>query len=269
MALGITVEVSNEQWIPCHGLLANAGDARDGGASIPGSGRSPGAGNGNPLQDSCLGNTMDRGAWRATVHGVSTSQTWLSNWAHQLQWCWAMALSHQIFNFFGLTLNFSPNYAWFAGKEVGDRDLCHWKTRTNGHHLRSALLLFVFIIFLKEGSKVVPPKASETVSTRRHKIPSDLSHTFSSADLNLLSSWPQSWTANHKELLPEGENSYMGEKRQIHRPQRPEKYGVKLYPMNYLQYSSLLNLSKHSTCIKSTPGVLTVYCKIKCTIVLS
>ncbi|CAI9161683.1 unnamed protein product [Rangifer tarandus platyrhynchus] len=40
-------------------------------AFIPGSGRSPGGGNGNPLQYSCLGNSMDRGAWRATVHGVA------------------------------------------------------------------------------------------------------------------------------------------------------------------------------------------------------
>ena len=39
--------------------------------SIPGLGRSPGEGNGNPLQDSCLGNPMDRGAWRATVYGVT------------------------------------------------------------------------------------------------------------------------------------------------------------------------------------------------------
>ena len=38
---------------------------------IPGSGRSPGEGNGNPLQYSCLENPMDRGAWQATVHGVS------------------------------------------------------------------------------------------------------------------------------------------------------------------------------------------------------
>ena len=43
-------------------LPANAGDARDMG-SIPGSGRSPGVGNGNPLQFSCLENSMDRGAW--------------------------------------------------------------------------------------------------------------------------------------------------------------------------------------------------------------
>ena len=39
--------------------------------SIPGSGRSPGEGNSNPLQYSCLDNSMDRGAWRATVHGVT------------------------------------------------------------------------------------------------------------------------------------------------------------------------------------------------------
>ena len=39
--------------------------------SVPGSGRSPGEGNGNPLQDSCLENPMDRGAWQATVHGVT------------------------------------------------------------------------------------------------------------------------------------------------------------------------------------------------------
>ena len=47
--------------------------------SIPGSGRSPGEVNGNPLQYSCLGNLIDRGAWRATVHGVAKSRTQLSN----------------------------------------------------------------------------------------------------------------------------------------------------------------------------------------------
>ena len=55
-------------------LPANAGDIRDTG-SIPGLGRSPGGGNGNPFQYSCLENPMDRGAWRATVHGVTQSQT--------------------------------------------------------------------------------------------------------------------------------------------------------------------------------------------------
>ena len=58
-----------------------AGDKRDTG-SIPGSGRSPGGGNSNPLQYSCLENPMDRGAWRATVHGNMKSQTGLSMHAH-------------------------------------------------------------------------------------------------------------------------------------------------------------------------------------------
>ena len=56
---------------------ANAGDL----SSISRSGKSPGVGNGNPLQYSCLENSMDRGAWRAAVHGVTKSWTWLSNWA--------------------------------------------------------------------------------------------------------------------------------------------------------------------------------------------
>ena len=52
---------------------ANVGEV----GSIPGSGRSPGEGNGNPCQYSCLENSMDRGAWRATVHGATKSWTWL------------------------------------------------------------------------------------------------------------------------------------------------------------------------------------------------
>ena len=55
-------------------LLANAGDPRDMGFST-GSGRSPGVGNGNPLQYSCLENCMDRGTWWTTVHGVTESDT--------------------------------------------------------------------------------------------------------------------------------------------------------------------------------------------------
>ena len=55
---------------------ANAGDAGDTGL-IPGLGRSPGGGHGNPLQYSCLQNAMGRGTWWATVHRVSKSQTQL------------------------------------------------------------------------------------------------------------------------------------------------------------------------------------------------
>ena len=52
----------------------NVGDVRDV-SSIPGLGRSPGAGHGNPLQYSCLENLVKRGAWQATVHGVTKSPT--------------------------------------------------------------------------------------------------------------------------------------------------------------------------------------------------
>ena len=52
--------------------------------SIPGWGRSPGEGNGNPLQYSCLENPMDGGAWQATVHGVEKSQTRLSDFTSQI-----------------------------------------------------------------------------------------------------------------------------------------------------------------------------------------
>ena len=53
---------------------ANAGDARHAG-SIPGSGKSLGVGNGNPLQYTCVENSMDRGAWWAAVHGITKSWT--------------------------------------------------------------------------------------------------------------------------------------------------------------------------------------------------
>ena len=56
---------------------ANAGDTGDIGL-IPGSGRSPGGGHGNPLQYSCLENSMDRGAWWATVRGVTERRTRLN-----------------------------------------------------------------------------------------------------------------------------------------------------------------------------------------------
>ena len=58
--------------------LASAGDTRDGG-STPGWGRSSGEGHGSPLQYSCLKSPMDRGAWRAIVHGVTKCQTGLKD----------------------------------------------------------------------------------------------------------------------------------------------------------------------------------------------
>ena len=62
-------------WLSGKEFTCNAGDM----GSIPGSGRSPGEGNGNSLQYSCLENSMDRGAWWATVHRVTMGRTRLSN----------------------------------------------------------------------------------------------------------------------------------------------------------------------------------------------
>ena len=63
---------------PVAQMVKNARNAGDPDL-IPGSGRSPGEGNGNPLQYSCRENSMDRGAWQATVHGVTKIWTQLTN----------------------------------------------------------------------------------------------------------------------------------------------------------------------------------------------
>ena len=68
---GVTLRIwASQVALLVRNLPANAGDVRDAG-SIPGMKRSPGGGHGHPLQYSCLENPMDRGAWWATVHGVT------------------------------------------------------------------------------------------------------------------------------------------------------------------------------------------------------
>ena len=67
-----------QEYFPGSDGKESAGNAGDLG-STPGSGRSPGEGNGNPLQDSCLESPMDRGAWWAIVHAVAKSWTGPSN----------------------------------------------------------------------------------------------------------------------------------------------------------------------------------------------
>ena len=67
-------EFGTNSWLSGKESVCNAGDPD----SISGSGRSPGEGNGNLFQYSCLENFTDRGAWQAIVHGVPKSQTWLS-----------------------------------------------------------------------------------------------------------------------------------------------------------------------------------------------
>ena len=77
MAIVVKNQIGASQ-VVLENLPANAGDVRDAGL-IPGSGRSPGGGCGNPLQYSCLENPMDRGAWQAIVHRVAKSQTQLKH----------------------------------------------------------------------------------------------------------------------------------------------------------------------------------------------
>ena len=77
----------------------NAGDL----GLIPGSGRSPGEGNGNPLQYSCLENSMDRGAWRATVYGVAKSRTRLGDFT-LLHFIWKIAMQVK-YVYFDLKVN--------------------------------------------------------------------------------------------------------------------------------------------------------------------
>ena len=86
-----------------------AGDIR-GTDSVPGLGRSPGGGHGNPLQYFCLENPRDRGAWRVMVHGVAKSQTWLK----RLSMCkWMVHLSKHWYNTVFYNTAFIQNFPLF------------------------------------------------------------------------------------------------------------------------------------------------------------
>ena len=74
ISVGIYISGASQVALVVNNLPANAGDAR-GAGFIHELGRSPGGRNGNPLQYFCLENPMDRGAWRATVHGVAELDT--------------------------------------------------------------------------------------------------------------------------------------------------------------------------------------------------
>ena len=105
-------------------LPANAGNMR-GVGSIPGSGRSPGVGNGNPLQYSCLENLIDRAAWRATVHGVAKSWTWLKQLSTQTQVQADMLVephgNHNHIEFISTHRLFSRDNHWAAQTKTGGR----------------------------------------------------------------------------------------------------------------------------------------------------
>ena len=90
----------------------NAGDL----GSIPGSGRSPGEGNGNPLQYSCLENPKDRGAWWASVHGVAKSRTRLSDWT-ELNW-WYDVSNHYPQHPFFFFFFFVFSLRWYLRRDL-------------------------------------------------------------------------------------------------------------------------------------------------------
>ena len=100
---------------PRPNLPANAGDW----GLIPGSGRSPGGGHGNPLQHSCLGNPMGRGHWQAIIHRVAKSRTRLSNFTFT-------------FNLHALEKEMATHSSVFSGESQGRRRLvgCHLWGRT-------------------------------------------------------------------------------------------------------------------------------------------
>ena len=129
-------------------LPANAGDERDVG-SIPGPGRSPGGGHGDPLQHSCLENPMDRGAWQSTVHRVAKSQTWEKWLSTHARTKWTQTPPNTISWF---------SEEWFSlfsfwGPLVPGKGL----SRTSSSHLHSLTSLQIDRMFLlsKENMKVV------------------------------------------------------------------------------------------------------------------
>jgi len=71
------------------------------GFDIPELGRCPGVGNGNPVQYSCLDNSIDRWAWWSIVHGVTKSRTWLKDWAHEYLYIYIYIYVH-FFRFFSI-----------------------------------------------------------------------------------------------------------------------------------------------------------------------
>ena len=122
-------------------LPANARDLRAAG-SIPKSGRSPGGQHGNPLQYSCLENPMDRGAWQATVHSVTKSQTqlkWLSMHVHAYLYICIYKL---------LRRQWHPTPVLLPGKSHGQRSLvgCSpWGGYESDTNWATSLSLFTFM----------------------------------------------------------------------------------------------------------------------------
>ena len=124
-------------------LPGSAGDARDAG-SYSGLGRSSGVGNGNPLQYSCLENSMDRGAWQATVHGMAKSQTWLRDWAHTQMGEWHIVnkVTHWLLLFLWFhSLHSSDEVVWKVPSSPWLALLCMSSVCWNEHFKLTSVIL--------------------------------------------------------------------------------------------------------------------------------
>ena len=119
----------------------NAGDL----GSIPGLGRSPGEGNGNPLQSSCLENPMDKGAWWATVHGVAKSRTWLSDFTSlHFSTFYLKELVTIVIEYYFLWLHVYPFWCGFGMPCLAWEGL----VSTDSHNTLLNCILRIFIYYL-------------------------------------------------------------------------------------------------------------------------
>ena len=125
-----------------------AGDTGDEGL-IPESGRPLGGGHGSPVQYSCLENSMDRGAWRATVHGVAKSWTWLkhwSGWAHTQRLHTYPRLDFQrAFVYFPITMGF---ITWFKFLHLASTAKKKLLTESLGLKIPKILYIILAVIFV-------------------------------------------------------------------------------------------------------------------------
>ena len=140
--------------------------------SIPGSGRSHGVRNGNPLQYPCLQNSIGRGNWRAAVYGVTKDWTQLSNWAWRRKW--------------------QPAPVFLPGESCGQRSLvgsCPWG-RTVGHNWSDLACMHTLEKDMATHSSILAWRISETeepgglLSMGSHRVRHDWSNLAAAAASN-------------------------------------------------------------------------------------
>ena len=122
---------------------ANAGDRRDM-SSIPGSGRSPGERHNNPLHCSYLGNPMDRGTWRAIIHGVAQSRTWLKQLSTKLCHCECSFLKRVTHSIEWASREVKHDPLYFLSPE----SYCHYRGENQSETLFNVLVVVVKIIVI-------------------------------------------------------------------------------------------------------------------------